>query len=161
TRLSGGSPVNLTRGVSDSNGYWQPTWSPDGKYLALLSTRGGDNVRAWVREQGSGRLMKLSDRGIPARMSLTWIDNDHLLTVLLPEGERPSDLTAERKAAMAAMREWPKAWAGREPTESALESGVPVDVSSHPQQQLTLLDLAGHAVALASAASITDVQLAP
>src|SRR5262249_25429331 len=46
-----GERRNITRGLGDASGYWQPTWSPDGKRLALLSTkpehgepRGGDNA---------------------------------------------------------------------------------------------------------------------
>ena len=44
---SGGTPKNLTNGASDGSGFWLPVWSPQGNWLAMLSTRGG-NVRLWV-----------------------------------------------------------------------------------------------------------------
>src|SRR5262245_27674683 len=43
----GGPPRNLTQGISDGSGFWQPVWSPDSTRLALLSTR-GDNIRLWL-----------------------------------------------------------------------------------------------------------------
>ena len=47
-RTGGGEPARLTDGRVDSSGSWRPLWSPDGRYLAMLSTRGGDNVRLHV-----------------------------------------------------------------------------------------------------------------
>ena len=45
----------LTQGSAQAAGYWCPSWSPDGRRLAMLSTmpegkepRGGDNVRLYV-----------------------------------------------------------------------------------------------------------------
>lgn len=56
----GSAKRNLTAGRSKAAGYWCPQWSPNGLYLAMLSTRpevrephGGDAVRLylWSREQ--------------------------------------------------------------------------------------------------------------
>lgn len=62
---------NITEGHRRSAGAWCATWSPDGQRLAFLSTRpegaepaGGDNVRLYVWERGSGKLRRLSDRGV-------------------------------------------------------------------------------------------------
>jgi dipeptidyl aminopeptidase/acylaminoacyl peptidase len=60
----GGPIKNITGGAKDGIGFWGPVWSPDGERLALLSTAGGDNVRAYLWTKRSGRLQRLSDRGV-------------------------------------------------------------------------------------------------
>jgi dipeptidyl aminopeptidase/acylaminoacyl peptidase len=59
-----GRPRNLTEGVMDKSGWWSPVWSPDGSRIALLSTRGGDNVRLWVWERATGTLRRLTEDGV-------------------------------------------------------------------------------------------------
>src|SRR6267154_1268439 len=39
---NGGQPRNITHGAADKAGFWAPAWSPDGRLLAMLSTRGGN-----------------------------------------------------------------------------------------------------------------------
>jgi len=161
--LSGGSPLKLTDGDSDGSGYWRPTWSPDGTRLAMLSTKGLDNVRLWVWEKATGRLTKLSERGVAFTLPspFAWIDNQQLLAVLLSEGEKPLAMTVERRAGDVAMHQWPKAWNGRETTASVLDSGVPVDLASRQHEDVVLIDLKGRAQLLESAASILDLRAAP
>lgn len=55
-------------GGNKAAGYWCASWSPDGRRLAMLSTRpegsephGGDNVRLYVWDRASGRLTRQSD----------------------------------------------------------------------------------------------------
>lgn len=66
-----GERRNLTQGARDASGFWCATWSPDGKRLAMLSTkpagkepRGGDNVRLHVWEKASGTIKRLSPRAM-------------------------------------------------------------------------------------------------
>jgi len=66
-----GERRNLTQGQRDASGYWCATWSPDGRRLAMLSTRpedgeqrGGDNVRLYVWDREQGDLTRLSARGV-------------------------------------------------------------------------------------------------
>ncbi|VEP13034.1 hypothetical protein H1P_180016 [Hyella patelloides LEGE 07179] len=40
-------PINLTNGRKKDFRYWYSAWSPDGKRLAMLSTKRG-NVTLWV-----------------------------------------------------------------------------------------------------------------
>lgn len=123
---AGGVPQNLTRGADDGSGHWAPRWSADGRRLALLSTRGG-NVCAWVCDIDSRRLQRLSARALYLKAHsppMLWVSDEELLLSTVPEGERPWAMTMEIHAAEVAMREWPKAWAGREPTASVLDSGV-------------------------------------
>ena len=162
--VAGGTPINITNGGSDGSGYWAPAWSPDGKRLAMLSTKGGDNVRLWVWEKATGRMTKLSDRGVAALPSIpqfSWVDERHLAVVLLPEGEQPWAMSLEHRAVQVAMREWPKSWAGRETTANVLESGVPLNLSVRSQEQLILFDLNGTGQLLASAPSIGNLAIAP
>lgn len=67
----GSAKRNLTQGAVRAAGFWCPQWSPDGKRLAMLSTkpegkerRGGDSVRLYVWERQGGRLKRLSDRAV-------------------------------------------------------------------------------------------------
>ncbi len=62
---------NLTNGQSRAAGFWCPYWSPDGRYLAMLSTnfegeeqRGGDNVHLYVWDRESGTIRRVSQRAI-------------------------------------------------------------------------------------------------
>lgn len=66
-----GERRNLTQGARDASGFWCATWSPDGKRLAMLSTRpagkeprGGDNIRLHVWEKASGAIKRLSPRAM-------------------------------------------------------------------------------------------------
>ena len=158
--LKGGSPVNITKGEPDGSGYWMPRWSPDGQRLGMLSTKGGDNVRIWVWEKSTGRLMKLADQGVLLTQkgpTFAWLDNHRLISFLLPNGEQPWQMSADRRGAQSAMREWPKAWKGRETTASTLESGVPANLGARPQLQLTILSIAGGKQSVGSMAYSTSV----
>lgn len=67
----GSAKRNLTQGAAKAAGFWCAQWSPDGKRLAMLSTRpegkeprGGDAVRLYIWEREGGRLKRLSDRAM-------------------------------------------------------------------------------------------------
>ncbi len=66
-----GARRNLTRGQSRAAGAWCATWSPDGRYLAFLSTRpegaeprGGDNVRMYLWSRRTDGMKRLGDRAV-------------------------------------------------------------------------------------------------
>lgn len=62
--LDGASPPRrITDGEADGTGFWAPAWSPGGRYLALVSTRGG-GVRPWLWERKSRSLRPLSERSL-------------------------------------------------------------------------------------------------
>lgn len=63
-----GERRRVTDGAGRAAGYWCATWSPDGRRLAMLSTasqgaepRGGDNVRLYVWDRGTGTVKRLGD----------------------------------------------------------------------------------------------------
>src|SRR5688572_24810531 len=49
----GRPPRNITNGLSDGSGWWEPSWSPDGQRLAMLSSRGGE-VAIWIWTRSTG-----------------------------------------------------------------------------------------------------------
>jgi dipeptidyl aminopeptidase/acylaminoacyl peptidase len=58
-RVETGETRNLTEGKGDN---WLPAWSPDGRYLAFFSTRGGNGqVNVWRWQKDGGELEQVSD----------------------------------------------------------------------------------------------------
>ena len=139
---SGGVTRNLTNGERDGAGHWAPRWSPDSRRLALLSTRDA-NVHVWVCDVETGALRRLCERAalIDSHAApMVWTSDRELLVATLAEGERPIRMRIEIQAAETAMREWPKAWRGLEPTASMLDSGVAEPFEERPQGALLLVD---------------------
>ena len=160
---AGGRPQNVTSGAGDDSGHWAPTWSPDGKRLALLSTRGG-NVHAWVYDIGAETLRRLCARAVDLGSHgapLVWVSSDELLLAALPEGERPDRMTVEFRAAEIAAREWPKAWKGLEPTASAIDSGTAPPFAARPQGALVLVDVATGAERTVMTGLFGDLRISP
>lgn len=161
--MAGGTPQNLTRGAEDGSGHWAPIWSPDSKRLALLSTRSG-NVRAWVCDASARTLHRLCERGVDLgshAAPMGWVSDHEILIATLPEGERPGRMTVEIAAAQIAMREWPKAWRGLEPTASVLESGVAQRFEVRPQGALVLADATAGTARTAMRGLFRDLRIAP
>jgi dipeptidyl aminopeptidase/acylaminoacyl peptidase len=122
--LPGGTVRRLTTGADDHSGWWAPAWSPDGRRLAMLSTRGG-GVHCWVWDRDADRIDQVSQRQVRlqfARTPFVWIDTHRLLCPVLPDGVAPVWMTMESRAADRAMAAWPVAWAGQHPTASVLTS---------------------------------------
>ncbi len=160
---AGGAPRNLTRGGDDGTGHWGPIWSPDGRRLALLSTRGG-NVHAWVCDVGSMAVRRLSPRVVDLgshSAPMVWTSGDEILLATLPDGERPSRMTRESRAAQTAMREWAKAWEGLEPTASVLDSGATGSFAERPEGALVLADAATGAERIVMRGLFGDLRIAP
>ncbi len=142
-KKSGGTPRNLTHGERDGAGSWAPIWSPGSDRLALLSSRGA-NVCVWIWDAATGDVERLCEDGVDLHSHappMLWMSDRELLVATLPEGERPSRLVAEFQAAEIAMREWPKAWKGIEPTASVLDSGGSEPFEQRPQGALLLIDV--------------------
>ncbi len=161
---SGGEPRNLTKGAEERCGFWAPEWSPDGRRLAMLSTRGG-SVGLWVYDLSSTALARALDRTVDllstrARAAL-WVSDERLLVATLPHGERPTVMTVEFQAAETAMQEWPKAWSGEEPTDSVLESGQQVPFCERPQGELVLVDLKSGELQVVMRGFFRDLQISP
>jgi dipeptidyl aminopeptidase/acylaminoacyl peptidase len=78
---------NLTAGQGTS---WAPVWSPDGKYLAFYSDRGG-TAHLWVWEKATGESRQLSDDVVRPFFNFQaprWTpDSQKLIAKTLPKGQ--------------------------------------------------------------------------
>ena len=148
----GGIPRNLTNGSEDASGYWNPVWSPNGKYLAMLSTHGGDSIRVFIWERDSDTIRQLDERTVDLEMytqpgrrfdyhPLRWISDTELLTALLPSGEWPISFDIQMEGTRIATRQWEKVKDGRKSTVSVLESGLSME-KRRPLSKLVVIDVA-------------------
>ena len=55
--VTGGKPQNLT---NDAAYDIDPTWSPDGRFLAWSSDRGGGLLQIWIRDMQTGQMRQLT-----------------------------------------------------------------------------------------------------
>jgi Tol biopolymer transport system component len=55
--VTGGKPHNLTH---DAAYDVDPTWSPDGRYLAWSSDRGSEHLEIWIRDMQTGQMRQLT-----------------------------------------------------------------------------------------------------
>jgi len=147
---AGGHPVNITKGLAEGAGYWAPSWSPDGKRLALLSTK-GDKVNLWVWERASGSLRRLTDRSLDLYTGFdlysiinrpyVWVSATCLLVPVLPRGAKPVGQPGDMREAEKANAAWPKSWRGKETAVSVLTSGIKSDLSKRPHGELLAIDV--------------------
>ena len=141
--VAGGKPTNITNGEKDGSGFFMPSWSPDGKRLAMLSTR-GSNLRLWLWEKASRRLHLLSERAVDLQSwdpPFLWVSADKIIYYAMPHGQTPTLLDQDVQAQKTATREWAKAWKGKESTASAVESGIPIRSKDQAPDDLILLDV--------------------
>jgi dipeptidyl aminopeptidase/acylaminoacyl peptidase len=87
--IESGTVRNLSGGQGDN---WLPAWSPDGHYLAFLSTRdGSQQARLWVWDAARDALKKVTDANVRGN-KIEWMhDSQHVLITILPEGLSPEE----------------------------------------------------------------------
>lgn len=122
---------NLTEGAKDGTGFWFPQWSPDGRYLAMLSTRGATpGIRLWVYDSRTRQLRLASNRSLDyatggGELPYRWIDASHVLAFAMPDGMPAAPVDPQFTTQQIAPVEWRKAATGRIPTVSVLDSELP------------------------------------
>jgi dipeptidyl aminopeptidase/acylaminoacyl peptidase len=77
---------NLTEGKGNS---WLPVWSPDGRFLAFLSTRDGSEcAKLWVWNVRENTLRKVSDTAIRSGYFMEWLpDSERVLVAVAPRAQ--------------------------------------------------------------------------
>ena len=91
--LKTGESRSITRGVGEN---WLPVWSPDGKYLAMLSDRDGSGLaKLWVWEVATAALRKVSDVNVRTNQ-LQWLPNSRaVLASVLPAHMTAAEFAAK------------------------------------------------------------------
>ena len=90
--LAGGDPVPMTsEGVSSSH----PRWSPDGKYLALLSAREEGKTQVWLLNRAGGEAQRLTDTPQDVE-DLVWSPDSRRLCLILRD-PTPEELDAAKE----------------------------------------------------------------
>jgi dipeptidyl aminopeptidase/acylaminoacyl peptidase len=138
------TPINITKGYEDGTGFCRPLWSPDGRYLAMFSTRGPEeNIYLWVWEKATGEMTLLHENACdPHGAKPVWISNSEIVFPVLPYGEIPYMYNVSNETPRIASREWHKNKYDQESTGSVLESGIRVDCLKNPKGQLIYFDVA-------------------
>lgn len=94
-----GEARNLTAGIGDN---WRPTWSPNGRYLAFLSTRDGSGqTRLWLWDATADRLRKASDENVRPTLEneIVWLpDSKGILITTVPQGMTVDEYVQEVSA---------------------------------------------------------------
>ena len=87
-RWDGGQPGRLTHTPESSE--WQPAWSPDGRWLAFLADRGGEDAETqlWLMPATGGEAERLTD--FPGGViDYAWAPDSRQLAVIARDPERP------------------------------------------------------------------------
>ncbi len=94
--LDGGPAVRLT---TSEKAETRPRWSPDGRYLAFLSSRDGEKAQVWLLPRAGGEAFRLTDyRG--GVSSFEWSPDSTRLAVVASDPE-PDDTPAARAGGQA------------------------------------------------------------
>lgn len=94
-----GHSSSITGGKGEN---WLPVWSPDGRYIAMLSDRDGSGLaKLWIWEAATGTLRKISDVNVRANQ-LEWLPNSRAVLVsVLPEHVTPTEFVASLTGPMS------------------------------------------------------------
>ncbi len=111
--VSGGTAIPLTADELTSS---HPRWSPDGKFLAFISARGGtgdeddsDKKQVWLLNREGGEAQKLTDT-IQDVQSFAWSPASDRMVLLLQDPSLEELETARDKAKGAKAKPKPRPW---------------------------------------------------
>lgn len=92
TNRETGETTELTKEIGAS---WTPSWSPDGRSLAFLSSGSGGQAHVWVWDSRPRKLRQASDVAIRGTQ-LRWMrDSRRLLVTILPADTNASSYAAQ------------------------------------------------------------------
>lgn len=89
----GGQPLRISAAGVEA---WSPQWSPDNRYLAVLSSRGNKGAQVWLYDRRGGDAQQLTAFK-PGIRSFEWSPNS-LQMALIAMDPSPADLDPEPRA---------------------------------------------------------------
>jgi dipeptidyl aminopeptidase/acylaminoacyl peptidase len=126
-------------------GFFNAVWSPDGKRAAFLSVDRNAAVRVWVWTVGASAaslVPNLEARTGPNDPALAWVDGDRLAVMAWEAGaERSGQIYARVLRGRNVATEWKRAFDGKAPTVSVLESGSSAPAPDVPGVELLTVDV--------------------
>jgi dipeptidyl aminopeptidase/acylaminoacyl peptidase len=147
TRITPTGPVKLSQS--------HPLWSPDSRQLAFLSSESKDNAFLEVWDRATGHIRRLSKNGVDINAyvnrtrieigdigdQMAWIDANHLLVVLLPEGIHAHSFDEYSKSDVMAEAGARAAEKGTKPSVVVASSPPdPARIAALPSASLVMLD---------------------
>jgi dipeptidyl aminopeptidase/acylaminoacyl peptidase len=141
-----GTSRNITEGARDHASFWYPSWSPSGKKLAMVSTRGASDGRAhvWIWDRATGESRQLGEQfaGIDndamaseADHKLYWLSESQLVFPSIPATLATAEPRTNREFIRIKTAQWQASLQGRQPTAAVFESGIPLSREQLSQGQ--------------------------
>ena len=141
--------IRITAGEKDHSGWFAPSWSPNGRYLAMLSTRGPrpQGLWLWIWDRSTQSLRQVGARPIrPGTGSLyrpiLWVSDKRLVALVALQPDSDRDAPIEGDPMGSATRAWRKQAQGIVPSVSLLDSPVQPSAVEDRASSLTLFDVA-------------------
>lgn len=142
---SRGKSVNLTHGLAEQAGWCAPSWSPDGQRLALVRIDESGVPKIFLWEQSTGKIRALPGLARPHlnlvyKRPYAWLDSSRLICAEIGDGV-PLVGSVEQRMQGVAAGYWATSAQGKTVTVSALDSGIPRDLSLTKPSRIVLVDV--------------------
>jgi dipeptidyl aminopeptidase/acylaminoacyl peptidase len=93
TATSGGDAIALTNEDANSS---RPRWSPDGRYLGILSERGSQKKQVWLLPRGGGEAEQLTNT-IQDVSAFEWSPTGNRVVLVLQDPSPEDSVAAKKK----------------------------------------------------------------
>ncbi|MEM9718192.1 MAG: prolyl oligopeptidase family serine peptidase [Bacteroidota bacterium] len=159
-------------GQLDSSSFWNPVWAPDSKKMALLSTKGEDNIKAYVFNIDSNDFIEVSDRGVNL-MTKTyqgesglndpylWVDAENLVVSLLSQGKSYNTFQMDYLPLETITRDWNHAKYNTASTASLLDTDSLYQYRTDENAQLVKFNVVNRELTLLDRGYFRHVLLSP